>query len=149
MAGRKKRGFLKNLLLFVVAVIVLGYAVGMLTTGRGRLAREEPATSAPGASQRAATPAETDTPRVGEPFSATGTLRIDEATEMRIILWEVPFGGTRTSRGRKVAELPHNTPVTVTRRAWHADEERYYYFVGDGASGIGWVPDRVIVIDEG
>ena len=63
------------------------------------------------------------------------------STKGTIILWEQIGDGT--SRGAKVGELLHNTPVSVLAEGWSEAEQRIYLKVA--AQGLeGWVSDSFV-----
>ena len=62
---------------------------------------------------------------------------------MAINLWEVPFGGGGTGRGRIVGSLSPPARVEISRRARRAGEDRYYYLVSRGDQR-GWVPETMV-----
>ena len=84
----------------------------------------------------------------GELFVATAVIAvIAEAPGMAINLWEVPFGGGGTGRGRIVGSLSPPARVEISRRARRAGEDRYYYLVSRGDQR-GWVPETMVEIDR-
>jgi hypothetical protein len=74
-------------------------------------------------------------------YSATlWCLPCDEAGSP-VILWEKIGDGT--TRGGKIGELYHGTPVDVLGEAWSAAENRTYYRIA--AQGQkGWVPETFV-----
>ena len=88
------------------------------------------------------------TPAPGELFVASAiVLTIPGAPDMAINLWEVPFGGGGTGRGRIVGSLSPPARVEISRRARRAGEDRYYYLVSRGDQR-GWVPETMVEIDR-
>ena len=70
-------------------------------------------------------------------------LQSQGAPDMAINLWEVPFGGGGTGRGRIVGSLSPPARVEISRRARRAGEDRYYYLVSRGDQR-GWVPETMV-----
>ena len=89
------------------------------------------------------------TAEIGESFEATAIVRATDpaAADVDINAWEVPFGGGATGRGMVLHSFAQGTAVAVIRRAWHEDEERFYYYVVDGSRG-GWVPETFVQLQQ-
>ncbi len=122
-----KKGCLIVLILFVIALAALVLFVSSAADRGDRTAAGGP----------------------GEPFEAITIIRANEASalDIEVNAWEAPFGVGPLGRGRVRFQLVQGTPVQVTRRAWHEEEERYYYLVQhDGSSG--WIPAPFVQLQQ-
>ena len=74
-------------------------------------------------------------------FTATLWCPACEQDNSAIVLWEKVGDGA--SRGAKVGELKHNTPVSVLAESWSDAEERTYLKVS-AQDQKGWVPEAFV-----
>jgi len=74
-------------------------------------------------------------------YTATLWCPACEQDNSAIVLWEKVGDGV--SRGAKVGELRHNTPVSVLAESWSEAEERTYLQVS-ARGQKGWVPDTFV-----
>ena len=137
--SQQKRGY-RVAGIAVIVIVVLGASLYQIARNAS--------TDAPGVPEPAPAPEERRQ-GPGEAFEATGRiLPIPEAPDMPINLWEAPYGAPPTGRGRVVGQAGPGAAVKIGRRAWHPDEERYYYYIVS-TSPRGWVPESMVELDEG